>query len=81
MFFKSARIPGRTCLASTTSKGGKSKSRVRGLASMDSSTAVAAAIDREESEEQWRESEGALEVDLWRVWRQKENEEDQRGQG
>jgi hypothetical protein len=40
-FFRRARIPGRTCLCSTTSKGGNSKSCNKGL---DSSTTVAIEI-------------------------------------
>lgn len=63
-----ARIPGRTCLASTTSKGGNSKSFNKGLASRPSSTTALAAIEGAESEEKQgeKENEGETErgVDL-----------------
>lgn len=82
-FFKRARIPGRTCLASTTSKGGKSKSWRRGLFSMDSSIGreEERRVAEQEKEECERKEVGLVMVDLCKVWRQRENEEDQSGQG
>lgn len=70
-------------MASTTSKGGKSKSLRSGFPSGVSSSGVAAIDGAEmEEEEQVKEREsdkGA--VDLRVMSRQKEKEEDQRGQG
>jgi hypothetical protein len=63
-FFRRARIPGRTCLCSTTSKGGNSKSCNKGL---DSSTTVAIEIvgGGETEEEGWQvEIERRVSVDL-----------------
>jgi len=69
-------MPGRTCLGSTTSKGGKSKFCRRGLPSTASFSGEEAAMEGEKEEEA-----RIGEVDLRSVWRQKEKEEDQRGQG
>lgn len=66
-------MPGRTCLGSTTSKGGNTKFCRRGLPSSNED----AAMEGVEREEEARRGE----VDLRSVWRQKEKEEDQRGQG
>lgn len=84
----SSRIPGRTCFASTTSKGGKSKSRRRGFESSPSS-APAAAMGGEgggegESAAAQNPAERGEVVDSGPRGRQKpeeeEEEEDQRGQ-
>lgn len=65
-------MAGRTCVGSTTSKGGNSKSFRRGL--LAASASEEAAMEREE------EGRRGV-VDLWSEWMQKEKEEDQRGQG
>ena len=57
-------MPGRTCLGSTASNGGNSKSCSRGFPSTTSSCAEAAIEKEREEEEEEERGKGVGEVDL-----------------